>query len=100
MTRNNLGMYFLNFCKHKYVGCNFQKQFFDFRKENEDGFGKKFSIQCNKNKDGCRTNNIEIKGTCCWEIFDRHGNSQDFTPGQDKEPTIAYISKLKTKKCV
>ena len=25
MTRNNLGMYFLNFCKHKYAGCNLKK---------------------------------------------------------------------------
>ena len=74
--------------------------FFEFRKETDDGFGKSFTIKCNKSKDGCRTNNIEIKGTCCWEIFDRNGNDQEFTPGQDKEPNIAYIRKLKTKKCV
>ena len=74
--------------------------FFEYRKESGNGFDKSFTIKCNKNKDGCRTNNIEIKGTCCWEIFDRSGNDQEFTPGQDKEPNIAYISKLKTKKCV
>ena len=72
---------------------------FEYRKESDDGFKKSFTIKCNKNKDGCRTNNIEIKGTCCWESVNRDGYIQDFTPGKKQRTYIEYISKLKTKKC-
>ena len=72
---------------------------FEYRKESDDGFKKSFTIKCNKNKDGCRTNNIEIKGTCCWESVNRDGYIQDFTPGKKQRTYIQYIIKLKTKKC-
>ena len=46
-----------------------------------------------------RTNYISIEGTCCWVIKDRHGETEELGLGQSKEPRIAYISEIKSKKC-
>ena len=73
--------------------------FFEYRKKSDNGFDKSFTIKCNKNKDIWKTNRIEIKGTCCWKIVNRNGDSQDITPGVNQRNTLPYISKLKTKKC-
>ena len=80
--------------------CNDICTFLEYRKKSADGFDKSFTIECNRNQDSCRTNSIEIKGTCCWEIVNRNGDSQDFTPVCHTRSFIPYIRKLKTKKCV
>ena len=75
------------------------KIFLNFRKTNEVGFVEVFKIWTNKKKDKYRTTKITVLGTCCWEIYDRMGESQtNLRPGQTITPRIAYIRKLKTKK--
>jgi len=68
-------------------------------KVDTDGFSQHWTIIANKRKDKARTNNIKIEGTCCWEISDRHGDTEEFALGQEKQPRIAYILSIKTKKC-
>ena len=76
------------------------KIFLNFRKTNEVGFVEVFKIWTNKKKDKYRTTKITVLGTCCWEIYDRMGASQkNIKPGQTIAPRIAYIRKLKTKRC-
>ena len=76
------------------------KKILHFRKTDELGFEEEFKIWANKKKDRYRTTEITIEGTCCWEIYNRMGESQkDLRPGQNIRPRIAYIRKLKTKKC-
>ena len=70
-----------------------------FRKSSEAGFTQVFKIWANKKKDKVRTTKITILGTCCWVIEHRHGETQELRPGQSVTPSIAYIRKLKTKKC-
>ena len=95
LQKDNLAIFFSrqNMCTDVCV-------FFEYRKKYDGDFDKSFTIKCNKNKNSCRTNSIEIKGTCCWEIVNCNGDSQDFTCGQNQRTFIPYISKLKTKKCV
>ena len=52
------------------------------------------------------TTKITIQGTCCWEIegspwYVEHSSDvkQELRPGQSVHPRIAYIRKLKSKKC-
>ena len=76
------------------------KKILHFRKTIEDGFEEVFKIWANKKKDAYRTTKITVHGTCCWDIYHRSGHSQkDLKPGQTITPRIAYIRKLKTKKC-
>ena len=76
------------------------KIFLNFRKISEVGFVEVFKIWANKKKDKYRTTKITVLGTCCWEIYDRMGASQkNIKPGQTIAPRIAYIRKLKTKRC-
>merc|ERR1719319_1856689 len=75
-----------------------------FRKANlvkvdTNGFSKHWEIRVNKKKDKARTTFIKIEGTCCWVITDRHGETQDFGLGDEKEPRISYIKTIKTTKC-
>ena len=72
----------------------------DFRKSIKEGFVQVFKIKANENRDRVRTNYISIEGTCCWEIKDRHGETEELGLGQSKEPKIAYISQIKSKKCI
>ena len=72
---------------------------FNFRKSSEKGFAQVFQIKANKEKDRVRTNYISIEGTCCWEIENRNGETEELGLGQSKEPKIAYISQIKSKKC-
>ena len=74
-------------------------KFMNSRKVVDNGFTKIFGIGCNRRRNRCRTKNIKIEGTCCWEISNRHGETEEFKLGHDKTPRIAYISRLKTKKC-
>ena len=77
----------------------FNRVFF-YRKTNETGFEEVFKIWGNKKKDKLKTAKITITGTCCWEIYSRTGDSQkNIRPGQTITPSVAYIRKLKTKKC-
>jgi len=69
------------------------------KKVDTDGFSQHWKIKANEKKDRARTSYIEIKGTCCWEITDRHGETEEFGLGEAKEPKIAYIKTIKTKKC-
>jgi len=71
----------------------------DIEKVDTDGFSQHWKIKANEKKDRARTSYIEIKGTCCWEITDRHGETEEFGLGEAKEPKIAYIKTIKTKKC-
>jgi len=72
----------------------------DIEKTTEDGFVFTAWIYANKNKDKYRTKKITVQGTCCWGIYHRSGASQkDLKPGQILTPSVAYIRKLKTKKC-
>jgi len=71
----------------------------DIIKTSEVGWDMKFTILCNRGQDICRTNRITVQGTCCWEISNRDGYTQELVPGQRITPTIAYISQLRTKKC-
>jgi len=72
----------------------------DIEKTKEDGFGYTAWIWANKKTDGYQTTKITVQGTCCWEIYHRLGESQkDLKPGQTLAPSVAYIRKLKTKKC-
>jgi len=75
-----------------------------FRKANlvkvdTDGFSAYWLIRANKNSNKARTSHIKIEGTCCWEIADRNGETQEFGLSQEGEPKIAYIKTIKTKKC-
>ena len=69
------------------------------RKVDDDGFSQHWNIKANAKKDKARTNLIEITGTCCWVITDRHGETEEFGLGEKKQPRIAYIKTIKTKKC-
>merc|ERR1711971_1217884 len=71
----------------------------DIEKVDTDGFSQHWTIKANKKRDKARTNNIKIEGTCCWVILDRHGETEEFALGEEKEPRIAYIYTIKTKKC-
>jgi len=71
----------------------------DIEKVDTNGFSQHWEIKANKKKNRARTEYIKIEGTCCWEIADRHGETEDFALGQEKEPRIAYIFTIKTKKC-
>jgi len=71
----------------------------DIEKVDTDGFSQRWEIRINKKRDKARTTFIKIEGTCCWEITDRHGETQDFGLGDEKEPRISYIKTIKTKKC-
>jgi len=72
----------------------------DIEKTDEVGFVEVFKIWANKKKNKIRTTKITVHGTCCWEIYHRLGDSQkDLSPGQTITPRIAYIRKLKSKKC-
>ena len=74
--------------------------FLPYRKTKEDEFVEVFKIWANKKKDKKRTKKITVQGTCCWEIYSRTGDSQkNIRPGQTLTPSVAYIKKLKTKKC-
>ena len=76
------------------------KIFLNFRKTNEVGFVEVFKIWANKKKDKARTTKITVQGTCCWEIYNRMGESQkNIRPGQTITPSVAFIRKLKSKKC-
>jgi len=68
-------------------------------KVDTDGFSQHWRIKANEKKDRARTDYIKIEGTCCWEISDRHGETEEFALGQEKQPKIAYINQIKTKKC-
>ena len=66
------------------------------------GDGKSFKnwrIQVNKRKDSHRTDNIKISGTCCWKIKSRSGETQIFSPAEDKQPKLAYIARISTQQC-
>ena len=65
----------------------------------DEGFVQVFQIKANKKKNRARTNYISIEGTCCWVIENRHGETEELGLGQSKEPKIAYISQVKSKKC-
>jgi hypothetical protein len=71
----------------------------DIEKSSEAGFTQVFKIWANKKRDKVRTKKITILGTCCWVIEHRYGETQELRPGQSVTPSIAYIRKLKTKKC-
>jgi len=72
----------------------------NIEKTKEDGFSEVFKIWANRKKDKLRTRKITVQGTCCWEIYDRSGESQkDIKQGQTLTPSVAYIRKFKTKKC-
>merc|ERR1712051_82303 len=71
----------------------------NIEKVDTNGFSQHWEIKANKKKNRARTEYIKIEGTCCWEISDRHGETEDFALGQEKEPRIAYIFTIKTKKC-
>jgi len=71
----------------------------DIEKVDTDGFSQHWLINANKKKDKARTSYIKIEGTCCWEITDRHGETEEFGLGDAKEPKIPYIKIIKTKKC-
>jgi len=53
----------------------------------------------NKRKNRHRFQFIRVHGTCCWEISDRYGETEIFGPGQERQPKIAYVSKMKTVAC-
>jgi len=71
----------------------------DIEKVDTDDFSAYWLIQANKNSNKARTSHIKIEGTCCWEIADRNGETQEFGLSQEGEPKIAYIKTIKTKKC-
>jgi len=72
----------------------------DIEKASDKGFVESWKIWVNKDKNKYRTEKITVHGTCCWEIYDRLGESQkDLRPGQTITPSVAYIRKLTTKKC-
>ena len=64
-----------------------------------DGFRQHWRIKANKREDRLRTRSIKVEGTCCWEITDKHGGTEEFGLGDEKEPKIWYIKTIKTKKC-
>jgi len=72
----------------------------NIEKTKDDDFVEVFKIRANRKKDKKRTKKITVQGTCCWEIYSRTGDSQkNIRPGQTLTPSVAYIKKLKTKKC-
>jgi len=71
----------------------------NIEKVDTDGFSQHWKIRANEKRDKARTSYIKIEGTCCWEITDRHGETEEFGLGEAKEPKIAYIKTIKTKKC-
>jgi len=72
----------------------------DIEKTEEKGFVEVFKHWANRRKNKLRTKKLTVQGTCCWEIYHRSGESQkDLRPGQTITPSVAYIWKLKTKKC-
>ena len=82
-------------------------KFLHFRKSSEEGFVKVFKIWTNKKIDKQMTTKITIQGTCCWVIegspwIIKHSSDekQELRPGQSVTPRIAYIRKLKSKKCI
>merc|ERR1719319_1113188 len=64
-------------------------------KVNTDGFSQHWKIRANNKKDNARTTFIKIEGTCCWVITDRHGETQDFGLGDEKEPEFRISKQLK-----
>ena len=74
--------------------------FFSFiRKTSDNGFNQHWIIKYGVNRNRHRTNYVKVHGTCCWEIMDRNREKQEFRPGQEEEPRVAYISRIKSKKC-
>ena len=71
----------------------------NIEKTDTKGFSQHWLIKMGTRKDRSRTVYIKVVGTCCWEIADRHGETQEFRPGEEKEPKIWYIKTIKTKKC-
>jgi len=73
----------------------------EIKKTTDDGFVKVIKIWANRNANKYKTRTITVHGTCCWEIYHRSGDSQtNLRPGQTNiTPSVAYIRKLKTKKC-
>ena len=71
----------------------------DIEKVDTYGFSQHWIIRENKSVDRFRTCYIKVEGTCCWEIADNNGNTEEFGIGDEKEPKIWYITKIKTKKC-
>ena len=69
------------------------------RKVEREGYTTTVHIKANKGKNRIRTFRVGIEGTCCWKIYHRQGDSQELTPGEDKTPEIAYISKITSFKC-
>jgi len=71
----------------------------DIEKVDTDGYDQQWRILANFKKDNVRTTYITIEGTCCWEITDRHGNSETIKSGWEGVPGISHLKIIKTKKC-
>merc|ERR1719400_740502 len=67
----------------------------DIEKVDTEGFSQHWLIKANKRRDTARTNFIKIEGTCCWEITDRHGETQDFGPAMKRNPEFRISKQLK-----
>ena len=70
-----------------------------YSKEDDGTYFESWRIKVNKKRDSHRTNNIKISGTCCWKIRSRSGETEVFSPAEDKQPTLAYIERISTQKC-
>ena len=71
----------------------------NIEKVDTDGFSQHWNIKANKINDRAITCYIKVVGTCCWEITDNYGYTEEFGIGDEKEPKIWYITTIKTKKC-
>jgi len=71
----------------------------NLEKVDTDGYDQRWIIKANKDKDRVRTTYITIEGTCCWEITDRHGNSETIKSGWEGVPSISHLKIIDTKKC-
>jgi len=57
----------------------------------EVGTDQVFKIWENLKTDKFRTRRITVQGTCCWDIYNRDGDTQKLVPGQSITPSIAFI---------
>merc|ERR1712107_281815 len=71
----------------------------NLEKVDSDGYTQRWKIGANNSKDKVRTTYITIEGTCCWEIEDRHGNSETIKSGWEGVPSISHLKFIKTQKC-
>ena len=87
------------FCEGKLLTTNRRVRGGTYKKMATHGFSRRYKFLRNYRKNRIRTNYIKVVGNCCWQISGRNHTTEEFRPGEEKKPKIAYIKMFEAKQC-